>query len=260
MRARRTKTCPREGLRATRVFSPSPVESAIPALPSLGGGHVARGATLAGSAGSIVLSLSRVLFGVLYWRFGGNTGTPWFGMKPSSAHAGLDGIDRSHPPGGCNRRRSSKDIDFLLPPSADVPGATLTGNATVRLPRRAVVCRYGRARVQDEGRRARRASWARYAEQVSECVIVFVIILARAVTSKKHVLLNGSSCLCDTVNFTIKISCPASFLGAIGASWALSREIAGAQGCTVDVDRTRAAQILVSSFLFNSSQQPTSRG
>ena len=93
--------------------------------------HVARVATYAGSAGSIVLSLSRVLFGVLDWRFGGNTGTPWFGMKPSSAHAGLDGIDRSHPPGGCNRRRSSKDIDFLLPTSADVPGATLTGNATV---------------------------------------------------------------------------------------------------------------------------------
>ena len=50
----------REAFPDGRVFSPSPVESAIPALPILGGGHVARGATLAGSAGSIVLSLSRV--------------------------------------------------------------------------------------------------------------------------------------------------------------------------------------------------------
>ena len=59
------------------------------------------------------------------------------------------------------------------------------------------------------------------------------------------------TCLCGTVNFTIKKSCPASFLGAIGASWAPSRGIAGAQGVTVDVDRTRAAQVWASSFLFN---------
>ena len=38
----------REAFPDGRAFSPSPAESAIPALPSLGGAHVARGEAVAG--------------------------------------------------------------------------------------------------------------------------------------------------------------------------------------------------------------------
>ena len=74
-------------------------------------------------SGSIVRVPSCVSVGRALPLFPTNAGDGKFGMISSSSHAALDGIRRSHPPGGYNRRHSRKNIEFLLGGDADVPGA-----------------------------------------------------------------------------------------------------------------------------------------
>ena len=168
-----------------RVFSSFPVESAPPALPVPGGVYVARGEVLSGSRAPTCVSFGARDGVFSVWGRGGKPGERRFGMKTSSAHGARDRIRRPHPPGGCNHPRFCRNNVFLIFWRADRGVRALARRAAACVCSAATVGGRGRPQVQPELRDARRTSSASYCEQVSVCVIVFFISLARAVSRRQ---------------------------------------------------------------------------
>ena len=168
-----------------RVFSSFPVESAPPALPVPGGVYVARGEVLSGSRAPTCVSFGARDGVFSVWGRGGKPGERRFGMKTSSAHGARDRIRRPHPPGGCNHPRFCRNNVFLIFWRAGGGVRALTRRAAACVCSAATVGGRGRPQVQPELRDARRTSSASYCEQVSVCVIVIFISLARAVSRRQ---------------------------------------------------------------------------
>ena len=186
-RARRVPEAPKRGLgeRCTpRAYSEtSRVDSAPPALPVPGGVCVARGGVLSGSRAPTCVSFGARDGVFSVWAVGGKPGERRFGVKTSSAHGARDRIRRPHPPGGYDRRRFVRNYVFVIIPRAGGGVCALAGGAAACVCSAAIVGGRGRPQVQAALRDARRTSSARYSEQVSVCVVVFFVILARAVIS-----------------------------------------------------------------------------
>jgi hypothetical protein len=168
-----------------RVFSSFPVESAPPALPVPGGVYVARGEVLSGSRAPTCVSFGARDGVFSVWGRGGKPGERRFGMKTSSAHGARDRIRRPHPPGGCNHPHFCRNNVFLIFWRAGGGVRALARRAAACVCSAATVGGRGRPQVQPELRDARRTSSASYCEQVSVCVIVFFISLARAVSRRQ---------------------------------------------------------------------------
>lgn len=185
-RVRQARELPREASRRrARILILPGRECASRASSPRRGVYVARGEVLSGSRAPTCVSFGARDGVFSVWGRGGKPGERRFGMKTSSAHGARDRIRRPHPPGGCNHPHFCRNNVFLIFWRAGGGVRALARRAAACVCSAATVGGRGRPQVQPELRDARRTSSASYCEQVSVCVIVFFISLARAVSRRQ---------------------------------------------------------------------------